>query len=144
MNLSPQTKELFFLLLAIAIGDLAGMGTLGFLALIEVWQWGAWPGDGHFMARVLSAPWWLRILIPALGGLAVGPVTAFWAPEARGPGVPEVIESETLRERHISPRMALLKAWCTVKIEDVLTAYNQRLLKDQTFRPSGPGPETSV
>jgi hypothetical protein len=23
-----------------------------------------------------------------------------------------------------------------LKIEDVLTAYNQRLLKDQTFRPS--------
>jgi len=31
-----------------------------------------------------------------------------------------------------------------LKIDDVLTAYNQRLLKDQTFRPSGPGPETSV
>jgi hypothetical protein len=27
-----------------------------------------------------------------------------------------------------------------LKIDDVLTAYNQRLLKDQTFRPSGPGP----
>ena len=113
MNLSHQTKELFFLLLAIVIGAIAGMGTLGFLALIEVGQWGAWPGDGHFMARVLSAPWWLRILIPVLGGLAVGPVIAFWAPEARGPGVPEVIESAALREGHISPRMALLKAWCT-------------------------------
>ncbi len=29
-----------------------------------------------------------------------------------------------------------------LKIEDVLTAYNQRLLKDQTFRPTGPRPET--
>ena len=63
------------------------------------------------MARVLATPWWLRILIPTLGGLAVGPVIAFWAPEARGPGVPEVIEAAALREGHISPRMALLKAW---------------------------------
>ncbi len=27
--------------------------------------------------------------------------------------MPEVIESAALREGHISPRMALLKAWCT-------------------------------
>jgi CIC family chloride channel protein len=114
MNLSPQTKEVLFLLLAIVIGALAGVGTLGFLALIQVGQWGAWPGSGHFMERVLAAPWWLRVLIPTLGGLAVGPVIAFWAPEARGPGVPEVIEAATLREGRISPRMALLKVWCTV------------------------------
>ena len=113
MNPSPQTKEFLFLLLAIVIGALAGVGTLGFLALIQVGQWGAWPGNGQFMDRVLATPWWLRILIPTLGGLAVGPVIAFWAPEARGPGVPEVIEAATLREGHISPRMALLKVWCT-------------------------------
>jgi CIC family chloride channel protein len=88
-NLSPQSREFLFLLLAIVMGALAGMGTLGFLALIEVGQWGAWPGTGHFMARVLAAPWWLRILIPVPGGLLVGPVIAFWAPEARGPGVSE-------------------------------------------------------
>ncbi len=114
MNPSPQTKEFLFLLLAIVIGALAGVGTLGFLALIQVGQWGAWPGSGQFMDRVLATPWWLRILIPTLGGLAVGPVIAFWAPEARGPGVPEVIEAAALREGHISPRMALLKVWCTV------------------------------
>lgn len=113
MNLSNQTKELFFLLLAILIGALAGVGTLGFLALIEVGQWGIWPGAGHFMARVLATPWWLRILIPILGGLAVGPVIAFYAPEARGPGVPEVIEAAALREGHILPSQALLKAWVT-------------------------------
>ncbi len=85
MNLGNKTKEFLFLLLAIAIGALAGAGTLGFLALIAVGHWGFWPGQGHFMARVLASPWWLRILIPTLGGLAVGPVIAFYAPEARGP-----------------------------------------------------------
>ena len=40
----PQTKEFLFLLLAIVIGALAGVGTLGFLALIDVGQWGFWPG----------------------------------------------------------------------------------------------------
>jgi CIC family chloride channel protein len=113
MNLSPQTKEFLFLLLAILIGGLAGVGTLGFLALIEVIQWGAWPGPGYLIARVMETPWWLRILIPTLGGLVVGPVIAFWAQEARGPGVPEVMEAAALKEGHISPRMALLKAGVT-------------------------------
>jgi CIC family chloride channel protein len=113
MNLSNQTKEFLFLLLTILIGALAGVGTLAFLALIEVGQWGTWPGEGHFMARVLATPWWIKILIPTLGGLAVGPIIAFWAPEARGPGVPEVMEAAALKEGHISPRAALLKAGCT-------------------------------
>jgi CIC family chloride channel protein len=113
MHLSHPTKEFLFLLLSILIGALAGVGTLGFLALIEVGQWGFWPGTEHFMARVMAAPWWLKILIPTLGGLVVGPVIAFWAPEARGPGVPEVIESAALREGHISPGKALLKAGVT-------------------------------
>ncbi|MFA4903918.1 MAG: chloride channel protein [Desulfobaccales bacterium] len=113
MNLSRQTNEFLFLLLAILIGALAGVGALGFLALIEVGQWGIWPGQGHFMARVLATPWWLRILIPTLGGLAVGPVIAYWAPDARGPGVPEVIEAAALRQGHILPSKALLKAWVT-------------------------------
>lgn len=43
----------------------------------------------------------------------MGPVIAFWPPEARGPGVSEGIESAALWEGHISPRQALLKAWCT-------------------------------
>ncbi len=70
-------------------------------------------GKGNFITQALAAPWWLRILVPLLGGLAVGPVIAFWAPEARGPGVPEVIESAALREGRMSLRMAGLKAWCT-------------------------------
>jgi len=113
MNLSNPTKEFLFLLLAILIGALAGVGTLGFLALIAVEQWGFWPGHGHFMNQVLAAPWWLKILIPTLGGLVVGPVIAFWAQEARGPGVPEVIEAAALREGRISPFKALIKAGVT-------------------------------
>jgi chloride channel protein, CIC family len=113
MNLSSQTKEILFLLLAIIIGVLAGAGTLAFLAYVKAGQWVVWQGPGELMDRVLATPWWLRILIPTLGGLAVGPLIAFWAPEARGPGVPEVMESAALKEGHISPRTALLKAGAT-------------------------------
>jgi hypothetical protein len=42
MSLSQQTKELPFLLLAILIGALAGLGALGFLALLALpaQRWG--------------------------------------------------------------------------------------------------------
>jgi CIC family chloride channel protein len=113
MKLNSQVQEVLFLLLAILIGGLAGAGSLAFLAFIAVGQWGLWPGAAHFLGQVMLAPWWLRLLIPALGGLLVGPVIAFWVPEARGTGVPEVMEALALREGYIPPRMAVLKAWCT-------------------------------
>ena len=74
---------------------------------------GSGPGTAISWPGCWPRPWWLRILIPTLGGLAVGPVIAFYAPEARGPGVPEVIESAALREGHILPSKAVLKAWVT-------------------------------
>ena len=43
----------------------------------------------------------------------MGPVIAFWAPEARGPGVPEVIESAALREGRISPPRPCSRPGCT-------------------------------
>jgi CIC family chloride channel protein len=113
MNLSKQANEVLFLLLAMLIGALAGVWALAFLALIKVGQWGFWAGPGYFLDRVLAAPWWLRVLIPTLGGLAVGPIIAFYAPEARGTGVPEVIEAATLQEGRIPPAKAALKVWVT-------------------------------
>lgn len=54
-----------------------------------------------------------------------------------------------LEHKKFSSLPVVLPPWDKVvvgilKIDDVLTAYNQRLLKDQTFRSSGQGPETPV
>ncbi|MCH7667448.1 MAG: chloride channel protein, partial [Acidobacteria bacterium] len=54
---------------------------------------------------------WARLLlVPAVGGLIVGPLVYFWAREARGHGVPEVMEAVALRGGRIRPRVALVKA----------------------------------
>jgi CIC family chloride channel protein len=114
MNVANRAPEVLFLLLATLIGVLAGVGALAFLAFIAVGQWALWPGGGvHFLGQVMLAPWWLKLLIPTLGGLAVGPVIAFWAPEIGGTGVPEVMAVVALPEGQIPPRLAVLRAWCT-------------------------------
>ncbi len=52
----------------------------------------------------------LIILVPAAGGLAVGLLVRFLAPEAKGHGVPEVMESVTRKHGLIRPRIVLVKA----------------------------------
>jgi len=49
------------------------------------------------------------ILLPALGGLIIGPIITRLAPETKGHGVPEVLEAATLRGGRIRKRVAFLK-----------------------------------
>jgi len=52
---------------------------------------------------------WLLILIPVIGGLLGGPVIAFFANEAKGHGVPEVMAAIALRGGRIRPRVVVAK-----------------------------------
>jgi CIC family chloride channel protein len=72
-----------------------------------------WPEGVNFMDQVRAAPWWLILLIPTLGGLVAGPIITFLVPEARGPGVPEVILSVTTRQSTIRHRVTFLKGLIT-------------------------------
>ncbi len=113
MKLRPHTLEALLVLFAITVGALSGVGALGFLALIALGQWAIWPGGENFLAQVMLAPWWLKLLVPTLGGLALGPVIAFLVPELRGPGVSEVIEAAALEDSHLRPKTTILKVLCT-------------------------------
>ena len=52
---------------------------------------------------------WLLILIPVAGGLIGGPIIAFFASEAKGHGVPEVMQAIALRGGRIRPRVVVAK-----------------------------------
>lgn len=116
MRLSDTTQEILFLLFSLLIGCLAAGGALAFRALIEVGQWFLWPHGFNFLQKVLVAPWWWKLLLPTLAGLAIGPVIVYLAPQVRGPGVPEVIEAAALRDGYIAPRITLLKPLCTALV----------------------------
>ncbi len=95
---------------ALAIGCIGGLGAVGFRHLINGAQRLAW-GDWTFsLQQVRSHPWWWIVLVPALGGLVVGPLVHFLAREAKGHGVPEVMEAVALRAGVIRPRLVIVKS----------------------------------
>jgi CIC family chloride channel protein len=64
--------------------------------------------DPLLVAHELS--WTARLLIPAAGGLIVGPLVYFFAREARGHGVPEVMAAVALRGGVIRRRVVAIKS----------------------------------
>ncbi len=62
------------------------------------------------LARARALDWWWRLVIPALGGLVVGPLIYFFAREARGHGVPEVMKAVAIRGGIIRARVVVVKA----------------------------------
>jgi CIC family chloride channel protein len=97
------------LVLAALVGLLGGLGSVGFRALIRVVQRGAWGEWTYSLALVRSHPWWWIVLMPAAGGLLVGPLVYRVAREARGHGVPEVMEAVALRSGLIRARLVVVK-----------------------------------
>lgn len=109
----PQVKQLYFLVFSLIIGVLAAVGALFFRTLIEIFQHYLWPSGTTFLEQVVNSPWWQRVLIPTAAGFIVGPVITFLVPEAKGPGVPVVIEAVTTWQSTIRHRVTVLKALVT-------------------------------
>ncbi len=105
-----MTEHTFVILVAIVIGLLAGFGAIGVRFLIQFFQ-SLFFGPGlNLLELAESLPWYKKILIPAVGGLIVGPIIHYFAKEAKGHGVPEVMEAVVIRDGVIRPRVALIKA----------------------------------
>ena len=97
-------------ILATLVGLAGGFGAIGFRYLIEFIQSVAYGSGGSLLELAPQTPWYLRIWIPALGGLVVGPLVYFLAREAKGHGVPEVMEAVALRSGIIRKRIVIIKS----------------------------------
>ncbi len=92
------------------VGALTGAATIAFVQLLNLVQWLA-IGSTDLPLRVLPRlAWYHVLLVPALGGLVVGPLVKLLAPEAEGHGVPEVIEAVTFGGGRIRRRVAMVKS----------------------------------
>ncbi len=97
----------YFLLFSILVGLGGGFGAILFRWLIQQFR-NLFFNQGTELLGFMGH--FSIILIPALGGLIIGPIIHFFAKEARGHGVPEVISSMVMHGGKIRPRVAIVKA----------------------------------
>jgi CIC family chloride channel protein len=96
--------------LAAIVGLAGGVGAIGFRYLIDLFQAVTYGGKGNLLEVATAAPWYGKVWIPALGGMVVGPLVYFFAREAKGHGVPEVMEAVALRKGVIRKRVVFIKS----------------------------------
>ena len=96
--------------LAIIVGLAAGFGAVGFRHLINFFQTLAYGGENDLLELVVNLPWYYRVAVPVIGGLIVGPLVYFFAREAKGHGVPEVMEAVALKGGIIRKRVVVVKS----------------------------------
>lgn len=110
-KLTLWTKEqVVLMVLGVAVGVLGGYGAVGFRWLIGFLRTLSYGSAGNFLEVLARHPWWYLLLVPAAGGLLVGPIIYFLAKEAKGHGVPEVMEAVTLKGGVIRKRVVVVKA----------------------------------
>jgi CIC family chloride channel protein len=107
-----RAQHFRLLLLAAIVGMVAGLGAVGVKELIAGVQWLLWGarGRGDILEAIGWVARWKIVILPALGGLLVGPLVWFTARDAGGHGVPEVVEALLMRGGIIRGRVAVVKA----------------------------------
>jgi CIC family chloride channel protein len=101
------SEDIVLLMTATVVGLGAGVGAVVFRWLINTV---AWIGYTWFPSLLGEGSRFYVIIVPAVGGALVGLLTYNFAREAKGHGVPEVMEAVALRGGRIRPRVAAVKA----------------------------------
>lgn len=106
-----RNDQVVLFILAAIIGMAAGYGALGFRLLVAGQQYLLFgnPMDRIFSSAV-SLPWWHLILIPTLGGLAIGLFTWLVLPGRLPQGVADVMAASALKSGRMSLREGLAAA----------------------------------
>ena len=106
LDRASPPEGLLLLILAVIIGGGTGFAAVFFIRLIAVIQ------HRSYSTIELLFPHlgvWSYVFVPIAGALLVGPLIAWFAREAKGHGVPEVMQALVMRGGRIRPRVALAK-----------------------------------
>lgn len=106
---------LAFSILSVTVGVVSGLGAILFRALIALFH------NLFFLGKISAvydanihtpdSPWGsLVILVPVIGALFVTALVEMFAPEARGHGVPEVMDAVYYKKGIIRPVVAVIKS----------------------------------
>ncbi|MFH1843130.1 MAG: chloride channel protein [bacterium] len=94
---------------ALVVGIVGGFGAILFRWLVQFFQGFAIGKGEHTVELLAQLPWWHKLLLPLAGGIVVGPLVHFLAREAKGHGVPEVINAVVFKNGVIRPIVAAVK-----------------------------------
>jgi len=102
-------------LLAVGVGVITGFGAIFFRGLIglihNIFYFGHFSFAYNANLYTPPSPWGIGIiLVPVIGGMGVVFLVSKFAPEARGHGVPEVMDAIFYRDGKIRPVVALVKS----------------------------------
>jgi len=109
LNELKTNEHTIMAVLAVVVGLAGGFGAVGFRYLIDFFQNLAYGSSEELLNVVLELSWYLKVWVPAAGGLVVGPLVYFFAREAKGHGVPEVMEAVALKGGVIRKRVVFVK-----------------------------------
>src|ERR1700733_6634636 len=106
------------------VGVIAGLGAVGFLLSLQFMYSVVLGGLLHFQMPPTSedkphaisgpSPWWLVILVPAVGGLISGVLVFTWAPEAEGHGTDAMIRAFHRGGGMIRTRVPVIKTIASI------------------------------
>lgn len=99
------------IIIAVVIGVAGGLVAVFFRYLIGAFEDLAWgEGGATPLDKFVNAAWYWRLSIPVLAGLIVGVIIKYAAPEAKGHGVPEVMDAISRHGGVIRPVVVLAKS----------------------------------
>jgi CIC family chloride channel protein len=98
------------MVLAVVVGAGTGLAAVFFIRLISFIHNFSYTGADNL--RPSLGHWWF-VIIPVAGALIGGPIIAYFSPEAKGHGIPEVMQALILHGGRIRPRVALAKIFAS-------------------------------
>ena len=103
------SRDSVLMALAVIVGIGGGLISVVFYGMIEhATRWAT--GISRLLSGAQGPASWATAIVAASGGLIVGGMTHYWAREAKGHGVPQVMEAVALRGGRMRPRVVLVKA----------------------------------
>jgi CIC family chloride channel protein len=110
MRWLARSETALLIVLGSVVGIATGFAAVGFIWLIQNAKELFFGKSLFFLNHmVMHGEYWI-VIIPAIGGALAGPIIYKLAKEAKGHGVPEVMEAVALKGGLIRPRVALAKS----------------------------------